>query len=187
MATADGGNVGKQSDAGRDQAMSWLADYGDDLMGYACSRVRSIGDAEDLVQETFLAAVRGYESFRHESSAKTWLLGILRRKIVDFYRARAKSKREFGWDDESEKPPFNKHGNWTQSALSWPHDPKNTLDDREFRDVFQACLQKLNPMLAQAFVLRAMDQSSDFGAGGVRLSDDARRRISAEISSAGSD
>lgn len=73
-------------------ALAWLAEYGDDLLRYAVARVGQINVAEDLVQETFLAAIRGHREFRRQSSIKTWLTGILRRKIADHYRRQAGGK-----------------------------------------------------------------------------------------------
>src|SRR5437773_12048914 len=61
-------------------------DHGECLYRYALVRVRKPEVAEDLVQETFLAAVRGYEKFGGRSSERNWLVGILKNKIVDHFR-----------------------------------------------------------------------------------------------------
>ena len=73
--------------AGKDIGLQWLAEHGDLLFSYAISRVRDIQAAEDLVQETLLSAICGIDSFQHQSTASTWLVGILRNKLVDYYRA----------------------------------------------------------------------------------------------------
>jgi len=64
----------------------WVDDHGGCLYRYVLVRVREPEGAEDLVQETFLAAVRGYEKFGGRSSERSWLVGILKNKIVDYYR-----------------------------------------------------------------------------------------------------
>ena len=67
-------------------ASCWVDDHGECLYRYALVRVRKPEVAEDLVQETFLAAVRGYEKFGGRSSERSWLVGILKNKIVDHFR-----------------------------------------------------------------------------------------------------
>src|ERR1051326_1947806 len=67
-------------------AARWVDDHGECLYRFAVTRVRKPEVAEDLVQETFLAAVRGYEKFGGRSSERSWLCGILKNKIVDYFR-----------------------------------------------------------------------------------------------------
>jgi len=66
-------------------ASRWMDDHGECLYRYALVRVRK-PEAEDLVQEAFLAAVRGFEKFGGRSSERSWLVGILKNKIVDHFR-----------------------------------------------------------------------------------------------------
>ncbi|NIR14014.1 MAG: hypothetical protein GWN86_08695, partial [Desulfobacterales bacterium] len=65
---------------------AWVDQYGDYLYRYAISRIHEPAVAEDLVQETLLAALQGKEGFKGRSSEKTWLTGILKYKIVDYIR-----------------------------------------------------------------------------------------------------
>ena len=67
-------------------AERWVDDHGECLYRFALMRVRNRDVAEDLVQETFLAAVRGYEKFGGRSSERSWLCGILKNKVVDHFR-----------------------------------------------------------------------------------------------------
>ena len=67
-------------------ASQWVDDHGECLCRYALVRVRKPEVAEDLAQETFLAAVRGYDKFGGRSSERSWLVGILKNKIVDRFR-----------------------------------------------------------------------------------------------------
>ncbi|HID70194.1 MAG TPA: sigma-70 family RNA polymerase sigma factor, partial [Desulfobacterales bacterium] len=67
-------------------AVKWLGLYGDALYRFAIIRVQDSFAAEDLVQETLLAADRSYENFSGKSTVRTWLTGILKHKIVDYYR-----------------------------------------------------------------------------------------------------
>src|ERR1043165_903804 len=69
----------------------WVDEHGDYLFKYALSRLRDPAKAEDVVQETFLAALKGGKSFQGRSAEKSWLVGILKNKICDHYR---KASRE---------------------------------------------------------------------------------------------
>src|SRR5437660_9593238 len=64
----------------------WVDEHGDVLYRYALVRVRKSEIAQDLVQETFFAALRTREKFRGGSSVRTWLCGILKNKVCDYYR-----------------------------------------------------------------------------------------------------
>src|SRR5205085_11831113 len=74
----------------------WVDDHGECLYRYALVRVRKPEVAEDLVQETFLTAVRGYEKFGGRSPERSWLVGILKNNIVDHFR---KLVRETSFND----------------------------------------------------------------------------------------
>src|SRR5439155_1792701 len=74
----------------------WVELYGDYLFKYALIRLRDAGKAEDAVQETFLAALRGGKSFAGRAAERTWLVGILKNKICDHYR---KASRETSFTD----------------------------------------------------------------------------------------
>jgi RNA polymerase sigma-70 factor (ECF subfamily) len=138
---------------------AWVASHGDALYGYAWRWVRDRDIAEDLVQETFLAAWRGREQFAGLSSPRTWMIGILRRKIFDHL------KRANRWDGLAKQPPdedasvdfFDAGGHWKDSVKSWSVDPAATLEKGEFWSVFEGCRTKLSPVLAKAFVLREID------------------------------
>jgi RNA polymerase sigma factor (sigma-70 family) len=58
------------------------------LLAFARSRAPNLSDAEDLVQETFIAFLRGSGTFRGEASIETYLFSILRRKIATQLRNR---------------------------------------------------------------------------------------------------
>lgn len=64
----------------------WVDQHGDYLFKYAVFRLRDSSAAEDAVQETFLAALKGYEKIEGRGSERTWLVGILKHKITDHFR-----------------------------------------------------------------------------------------------------
>jgi RNA polymerase sigma-70 factor (ECF subfamily) len=71
----------------------WVDLYGDYLYRFALYRVYEATIAEDMVQETFLAALGSFKNFQYRSSIKTWLTGILKHKIIDHFRKQAKEKQ----------------------------------------------------------------------------------------------
>ncbi|MHC4601642.1 MAG: sigma-70 family RNA polymerase sigma factor [Planctomycetota bacterium] len=138
----------------------WVDRYGNDLYRYALVRVRNPEVAEELVQETFLAALKGRKSFSGRSSEKTWLIGILKHKIVDAYRKSSREKA-LGKGEEDEDDPaealFDANGHWKESPVSWGGDPKNLVEQQEFREVLDRCLEGLPDRMARAFFLREME------------------------------
>ena len=92
----------------------WVEEYGDYLFRYAYSRLRETNAAEEAVQETFLAGVRYAEQFAGRGSERGWLVGILKRKIIDYIRARSKhagvGNAQDEWDPSAQL--FDATGNW---------------------------------------------------------------------------
>lgn len=137
----------------------WVVDYGDYLYRYALSRVQDPATAEDLVQETFLAALRAQGGFRGQSSERTWLTGILKHKVIDHIRRKSRERPvndiEASVDSLDER--FDDKGHWRVGPAKWTVNPRKLLEQKEFWKVFYSCLSKLSDRLAQALVLREMD------------------------------
>jgi len=139
---------------------AWVDRYGDGLYRYALLRLRSPDLAADVVQETFLEALRGRGSFAGRSSEWTWLVGILRHKVVDQLR-RARREPPAGEDPCTEgrgEPPFGRRGHWRVGPGAWRGDPSREIESREFWDVFGRCLSRLPQGIADAFFLRELDE-----------------------------
>ncbi len=137
----------------------WVDRHGDALFGYALARVRNRAAAEDLVQETLLAAVKSAAAFRGGSSERTWLVGILRHKLLDYYRALGRERAL--WDQEAfeEEPsggPFDERGRWRHPPAPWPS-PEAALERREFWKIFDACTDRLPDSLRGPFLLRELE------------------------------
>ena len=138
---------------------NWVDKYGNALYTYALVRVRKPDIAEELVQETFLAALHGRKRFQGRSSEKTWLTGILKHKIIDYFRKinRRQSIMKNDTQDDFMEKIFDPHGNWIDGPVKWDLDPSKSLEQKEFFKVLQHCLSKLPPRLAQVFALRELD------------------------------
>ena len=74
----------------------WVELYGDYLFRYAVLRLRDASKAEDAVQETFLAALKGGKTFAGLSAEKSWLVGILKNKISDHFRKASRENVVYG-------------------------------------------------------------------------------------------
>ena len=140
---------------------SLVEEHFDYLYRYAYRYFRSDEKAEDLVQDTFLAAAEGYSRFEGKSSPRTWLTSILRHKIIDRLR---KKDREQAVDFEAlEQAPlsklFNEVEHWRNETapLRWGSDPTNALKQKQFFNVLEQCLSKLPAAMRQIFLLREVE------------------------------
>jgi len=139
---------------------AWVDLHGDVLFRYAAARVRDPAVAEELVQETFLAALRARGEFAGRSSEQTWLVSILRRKIVDFFRGRAKGEAATSSDegDWFSELYFDRTGHWKQTPPHWGPEAAGALEQSEFWRVLDDCLAKLPGPMGAAFCLRELEQ-----------------------------
>src|SRR5436309_3180700 len=94
----------------------WVDAHADYLFNFAVVQVRDVTVAEDLVQETFLAAVKAQNSFGGKSSARTWLVGILRHKLYDHLRKACRERAV-----RHDPMPMDEAESWEESTL-WLHD-----------------------------------------------------------------
>jgi RNA polymerase sigma-70 factor, ECF subfamily len=143
----------------------WVDVYGNYLYRYAMFRVRDSCIAEDIVQETLLAAFQAYKKFAGRGSERTWLVGILKHKIIDHFR---RTSRETAFDldegqafehDEFFRSSGEWVGHWTEESApaDWGANPAGALQQSEFLSVFQKCLGPLPERTARAFTLREVD------------------------------
>jgi RNA polymerase sigma-70 factor (TIGR02943 family) len=126
----------------------WVRNHADALFRYALLRVHSADVAEDLVQDTFLGALASRDQFRRQSSERTWLTGILRRKIADHFRSRG----------IVETVPYAEDLTRTQirerACDQWSGDPARLAENAEFWQVLRQCAGGLTPALAEVYSLR---------------------------------
>lgn len=131
------------------------------LVRYARVHLRDAAAAEDAVQDTFLAALTAGASFRGESSVRTWLIGILKRKLVDRVRAAARelplADAAGGEGDDAELLDrlFDRAGLWSPGPSTWA-DPEAALAQEGFWRALEACLTHLPGRAGRVFVLREL-------------------------------
>jgi RNA polymerase sigma-70 factor (ECF subfamily) len=140
---------------------TWVDQYGDYLFRYALSRLRDGDAAEEVVQETFVAALRHVGQYAGKGSERAWLLGILKRKVIDLIRAR---NRTTSLADEDASDPaeslFDRNGSWQRQVRSAMRTSLDTLEREEFWRILSGCLEGLPRRQADVFVLREMDEQS---------------------------
>ena len=138
---------------------SWVDDHAGYLFRYALPRVRDHHAAEELVQETFLAALKAFESFHSKSSPRTWLVGILRHKIMDLFRKldRRRETESLDEGDPTIDSWFDSKGGWIKPPAQIKADPAARQERADFWVVFEDCLSTLPEPQAEAFTLRVMD------------------------------
>ena len=142
----------------------WVDEHGDYLFKYALSRLRDPLKAEDAVQETFLAALKGGKSFAGRSAEKSWLVGILKNKVYDHFRKASRETSfadlEFYSDEESDRfvnEGLGK-GGWIHELgpQAWPK-AGESLDNELFWKTYRDCSGKLPKNVAAVFNLREVD------------------------------
>jgi RNA polymerase sigma-70 factor, ECF subfamily len=142
----------------------WVEEYGDYLFKYALSRLRDPTTAEDMVQETFLAALKGATRFQGRSAEKSWLIGILKNKICDYYRKLSRETSftdlEFYADEESDRfipdGPFKDGWVHELGPQEWTN-PGASLDNEIFWQTYRDCSNKLPKNIGTVFNLREVD------------------------------
>jgi RNA polymerase sigma-70 factor (ECF subfamily) len=141
----------------------WVDEYGDLLFNYAVGRVRNHHMAQDLVQDALIAACRARDRFEGRSTEKSWLVGILKNKIMDYFRkfGREQSFTDLEFLNSEMKERFDQAGHWLISKNMGPKEWEGTPDDaaskKEFWIAFKACTEKLPGRVAQVFILREVD------------------------------
>jgi RNA polymerase sigma-70 factor (ECF subfamily) len=146
----------------------WVEQHGNYLFNYAIVRVNDREKAEDLVQETFLAGLKAKDNFQGKSSERTWLISILKRKVIDTYRKQYSSKVSSMSEYEQNisdgdfyrtEDPFK--GHWLEGKS--PHSnslmPEDEMEQEELREIISRCIKNLPPNLAAAFAMKMIDEA----------------------------
>jgi RNA polymerase sigma-70 factor (ECF subfamily) len=144
----------------------WVERYGDYLFNYAIVRVNDREIAEDLVQDTFLAGLKSRDGFRGDSSERTWLTSILKRKIIDTYRKKYTSKESSfseieptTLDGDFYKGEEPMRGHWLEGKGPNSNSflPEGELEQAELMEYIRRCIENLKPQLAAAFIMKMID------------------------------
>lgn len=127
------------------------------LLRLARLQLRNESVAEDVVQDTLIAALEGADRFAGRSAVRTWLVGILKHKVVDQIR---RGSREVSLtvdvadgDEGDFDVLFDAKGHFAEAPRDWGN-PERTLEQKRFFDVLEICLDGLSPNLGRIFMMR---------------------------------
>ncbi|MBL8320502.1 MAG: sigma-70 family RNA polymerase sigma factor [Burkholderiaceae bacterium] len=125
------------------------------LLRYARSQLRNDAWAEDAVSDTLLAALEKPQAFGGQSQLKTWLVGILKHKVIDQLRRHTREATVLTTDDETDldETLFDSHDHWREPPRDWG-DPQAHLGQRQFFEVLEACMEKLPATQGRVFMMR---------------------------------
>lgn len=142
---------------------AWVEAHGDALYRFALLRLRDPRLAEEIVQETFLAALQSRDRFLGQSSERSWLIGILKHKVIDHFRknSRERPADDIGSSEDDPEGAFDGNGHWKRDETGpaeWAADPDLLLERKEFWTAMERCLSKLPSQMASAFSLREIDE-----------------------------
>ncbi|MDA0836269.1 MAG: sigma-70 family RNA polymerase sigma factor [Planctomycetota bacterium] len=140
----------------------WVENHADYLNGYAMLRLRKPEIAEELVQETFLAALRARNNFSGNSSIRTWLVGILKHKIIDYFRSkrRVRPLTDYETEDRNTAEIFDQSANWKKKPKDWGADPEDAFEQKEFWTTLHRAIDALPNRMAEAYKMRELDRQS---------------------------
>lgn len=125
------------------------------LLRFARHQLRNDDWADDAVSETVLAALEKPQRFGGRSQLKTWLIGILKHKLIDQLRRHARELSTTTEDDEAglDTLLFREDGHWREAPKDWG-DPEHALRQREFFVVLEACIERLPATQGRVFMMR---------------------------------
>ncbi len=134
----------------------------DYLYRYALLQVRDASRADDVVQETLLAAMESGDGFAGRSSLKTWLTGILKHKIIDLFRRQSKEAPLPAAAEPEDDREFADHffeeartDHWHTFPPTW-QDPERCFEQKRFWEAFERCTVQLPAQTAQVFAMREL-------------------------------
>lgn len=135
----------------------WVKRYANYLYNYTIVRVNDHEVAQDIVSETFLAALRSKDNFQGKSAERTWLVAILKHKIIDHYRRKNSIKGSaevrVDWYDEDQE------GDWLEQRVEDEHNLNidETIENQELGAAILECLDTLDEKHAEIFRLRTIE------------------------------
>ncbi|MBT8235799.1 MAG: sigma-70 family RNA polymerase sigma factor [Bacteroidia bacterium] len=133
----------------------WVDQYADYLYNYAISRVNNEELAKDLVQETFFAGLNSAKNFKGTASERTWLVAILKRKVIDHYRKRnskkGKAEVRMSYNNEGD-------GSWLEEQIADPlsKSENDGIENEELGLAIHECISKLPAKQAEVFTMKTI-------------------------------
>lgn len=136
---------------------TWVDRYSDYLYNYTIVRVNDHVVAQDLISETFLAGLKSKKNFKGNASERTWLIAILKRKIIDYYRKKNSKKGQaevhINYSDD------DMEGDWLEERVedTYYKTAEDKLENIELRLAILECLDSLDERHAAIFKMKTID------------------------------
>ncbi|PKA99005.1 RNA polymerase sigma-70 factor (ECF subfamily) [Flavobacteriaceae bacterium MAR_2009_75] len=139
------------------QPHTWVDAYADYLFNYAIARISDAEMAKDLVQETFLAGLKSAKNYKGDAAERTWLIAILKRKVIDHYR-KINSKKGKAEVRVNYSAQTDAEGDWLEEQVSDPFSnfEHSELENEELGMAIQSCIGKLPKKQAQVFTMKTV-------------------------------
>ncbi|WP_405410508.1 sigma-70 family RNA polymerase sigma factor [Maribacter sp. Asnod1-A12] len=136
----------------------WVDLYADYLYNYAVTRVSDGEIAKDLVQETFIAGLKSAKNFKGDAAERTWLIAILKRKVIDHYR-KINSKKGKAEVRMSYSTQTDAEGDWLEERIADPNSnfENDAIENEELGLAIQNCISKLPKKQAQVFTMKTIE------------------------------
>lgn len=137
----------------------WIDNYSDYLFRYTIIRINNHEVSKDLVQETFFSGLKSAKNFEGKATERTWLISILKRKIIDHYRkinskkGQAEVRMNFYNDGENE-------GDWIEERApqSWGNEVEKKIENKELQHQIDLCVDKLPQKYAMVFRMKTIQE-----------------------------
>jgi len=136
---------------------TWIDLYADYLFNYAVARVNNAEIAKDLVQETFFAGLNSAKNYKGDAAERTWLIAILKRKVIDYYRkinsnkGKAEVRINYNANSDSE-------GDWLEERVADPFSKSENdpIENEELGLAIQECISKLPKKQSLVFTMKTI-------------------------------
>lgn len=136
---------------------SWVDSYADYLFNFAVARVNDAEIAKDLVQETFFAGLKSAKNYKGDAAERTWLIAILKRKVIDYYRkinsnkGKAEVRMSYSSSSDSE-------GDWLEEQVADPFSTfeNSAIENEELGLAIHKCISKLPKKQSLVFTMKTI-------------------------------
>lgn len=139
------------------QPDTWVDNYGDYLFNFAVGRVSDAEIAKDLVSETFLAGLKSAKNYKGDAAERTWLIAILKRKVIDHYR-KINSKKGKAEVRMSYSSATDAEGDWLEEQVADPYSmlENSNMENEELGLAIQECIAKLPKKQSMVFTMKTI-------------------------------
>jgi len=143
------------------QPDKWVDEHADYLFNYAVGKVNDAEIAKDLVQETFIAGLNSAKNFKGDAAERTWLIAILKRKVIDYYRKinskKGKAEVRIQYSDQTDS-----EGDWLEERVADPFikGGDQEIENEELGLAIQNCIDKLPKKQSRVFTMKTIQGMS---------------------------